>query len=73
LGNSEKSKAFADLVLSMSDAERGAMALDLLNAMDTGLGVPAKLHSIDEIQRVSEALNHLAHEIVVHHPGRTGW
>ena len=73
MSGSEKSKAFSELVLSMSGAERIAMAIDLLTAIEPNESVRPKLHTATEAKRVAKAIFEMAHEIEVHHPGGTGW
>jgi hypothetical protein len=73
MANSGKSKSFSDLVLSMTEVERIAMANDLLSALDGGASIPPKFHSADEVKRVAEALLGMANDIAAHHPGGTGW
>jgi hypothetical protein len=73
MGASLKSKAFADLVISMTSTERIAMAIDLLGAIKDDQSIRPEPVSADEAKRVAEALLNLAREIEEHHPGGQGW
>ncbi|MFW8592609.1 hypothetical protein [Cribrihabitans neustonicus] len=68
-----KSKAFAELVLSMTEGQRTAMAADLLSAISEDKDVRGMLVSMSEAIRVGTALRDFAHEIETYHPGGHNW
>jgi len=68
-----KSKAFSDLLLSMTDDQRTSMAADLLVAISDDRSVREPLVSISEALRVGSALQDFAREIEMHHPGGHNW
>ena len=68
-----KSKMFAELVISMSDGQRSAMANDILSAIEKSEGPKPALFPLQEVKRVADSLLHLATEIEAHYPGGHDW
>ncbi|MBR9894296.1 hypothetical protein GYB14_21605 [bacterium] len=69
MNDSMNARAFADIVIAMTDGERRSIATAILEALSLEDGVGSAAVSWGEAQKHGEALLHVAKEIEFHEPG----